>query len=106
MPETILLVEDDDSLRRLAERLLTKLGYGGVVAANADAAVARCRDSAAEIQLLITDVFMPNINGLELAQRLLAIRPAMKVLYVSGSPESLQGKATLPPGANFLQKPY
>jgi two-component system cell cycle sensor histidine kinase/response regulator CckA len=106
MAETILLVEDDDSLRRLAQRLLAKLGYSVMAAENGDAAVVTCRDCPDEIQLLITDVFMPDIGGPELAKRLLATRPAMKVLFVSGSSEALRDKGMLPQGANFLQKPY
>jgi CheY-like chemotaxis protein len=106
MAETILLVEDDDALLRLAQRLLTKLGYSVLVAGNGEDAVASCRDFQDEIQLLIADVFMPDIGGPELATRLLAIRPAMKVLYVSGNNEALLVKGMLAPGANFLQKPY
>jgi CheY-like chemotaxis protein len=106
MAETILLVDDDESLRRLAQRLLGRLGYGVVLAEDGDTAVASCRDWPEDIQLLITDVFMPDIGGVELAARLLAIRPAMKVLFVSGSSEALRDTARLPQGANFLQKPY
>jgi two-component system cell cycle sensor histidine kinase/response regulator CckA len=105
MAETILLVEDDETLRRLAQRLLTKLGYGVMVAGTGEAAVTSCRDFPDEIQLLITDVFMPDIGGPELAFRLLAMRPAMKVLYISGN-EAARDSGLLPPDANFLQKPY
>ena len=106
MPETILLVEDDESLRRLAQRLLLKLGYSVIVAGDAETAVAGCRDCPTDIQLLITDVFMPDIGGPELAKRLLAIRPAMKVLYVSGSSEALHDAGVLAQSPHFLQKPY
>jgi CheY-like chemotaxis protein len=106
MAETILLVEDDESLRRLAQRLLSKLGYRVVAAGNGDEAVAGCRDCPDEIQLLVTDVFMPDIGGPDLARRLLEIRPAMKVLFVSGSSEALRDAAIAQQGANFLQKPY
>jgi two-component system cell cycle sensor histidine kinase/response regulator CckA len=106
MAETILVVEDDDGLRRLAQRLLTKLGYRVMAAGTGDAALAACRDCPDDIRLLITDVFMPDIGGPELATRLLGLRPGMKVLYVSGSNEALQDKGILTQGANFLQKPY
>jgi two-component system cell cycle sensor histidine kinase/response regulator CckA len=105
MTETILLVEDDGSLRRLGERLLTKLGYHVLPASDGWAAIAHCQDHAGEIQLLITDVFMPDVSGPELAKRLLALRSGMKVLYVSGSDEVLRGGA-LTRDVNFLQKPY
>jgi len=103
---TILLVEDDPSLRRLAERLLGKLGYTVRAAGDAVTAEAQCRECPEEITLLITDVFMPDIGGPELAARLLAIRPGMKVLYVSGNEEVLQDPRARTHGANFLQKPY
>ena len=105
MAETVLLVEDDPGLRRLAARLLTKLGYTVVAAAGADSAVARYRDNVDGIDLLITDVFMPDVGGPELARRLLVIRPDLKVLYVSGSNEALESGA-LAADANFLLKPF
>lgn len=106
MAETILLVEDEPSLRRLSQRLLTKLGYNVRVAENGDAAIASCRECPDTIELLITDVFMPDVGGPELARRLAAIRPHMKVLFVSGSNEALHDKGLLTEGDNFLQKPF
>ena len=84
MPETVLLVEDDPSLRRLVERLLAKFGYTVIVATGAEGAIARFTNSDIGVDLLITDVNMPGMRGPELAQRLLASRPGLKVLYVSG----------------------
>jgi two-component system cell cycle sensor histidine kinase/response regulator CckA len=106
MPDTILLVEDDESLRRLAQRLLVKLGYNVLAAGDGWAAIAQCQEFPDEIQLLITDVFMPDVGGPVLAKRLLAIRPAMKVLYVSGSNEALLDADVLTHASHFLQKPY
>jgi two-component system cell cycle sensor histidine kinase/response regulator CckA len=106
MTETILLVDDDATLRRLAERLLVKTGYSVLLAGDGGTAIAHCRDSSAEIHLLITDVFMPDVNGPELAKQLLAIRPTMKVLYVSGNDEALRSGGPFTVAANFLQKPY
>jgi CheY-like chemotaxis protein len=106
MTETILLVEDDESLRRLAQRLLVKFGYEVIAFGDGAAALAGCRDSPAEIQLLITDVFMPDIGGPELAERLLAIRPSMKVLYVSGNESAIQPGGPLAKSSPFLVKPY
>jgi two-component system, cell cycle sensor histidine kinase and response regulator CckA len=106
MNETILLVEDDEGLRRLAQRLLAKLGYTVLAAGDGKTAVATCRDSANDIKLLITDVFMPDIGGPELAQKLLEILPAMKVLYVSGSDAALSDAGIPAPSSHFLQKPY
>jgi two-component system cell cycle sensor histidine kinase/response regulator CckA len=106
MNETILLVEDDESLRRLAQRLLTKLGYKVLAAADGWAAIAHCESGSDDIHLLITDVFMPDIGGPELAKRLLAIRPGLKVMYVSGSNEALYEAGVIEKAASFLQKPY
>jgi two-component system cell cycle sensor histidine kinase/response regulator CckA len=106
MNKTILLVEDDESLRRLADRLLRKLGCRVLAAANGSAAIAHCQSHSGDIDLLITDVFMPEIDGPELVKRLLAIRPALKVLFVSGSDEELYDTGVIEPTANFLHKPY
>jgi CheY-like chemotaxis protein len=106
MNETILLVEDDESLRRLAARLLGKLGYKVLAAADGWAAIAECENNPDDIHLLVTDVFMPDIGGPELAKRLLAIRPALKVLYVSGSNEALNDAGLIAQAAHFVQKPY
>ena len=105
MVETILLVEDDASLRRLAERLVSKLGYAPLVADGPARAVQIAATHTGHIDLLITDIFMPEIGGPELARQLLVTRPDMKVLYVSGSPDPAEN-GMLPPGAHFLQKPY
>src|SRR5262245_16779828 len=105
MAETVLLVEDDPSLRRLAERVLTKLGYDVIVASDAESAVATGRDLKKPIDLLITDVFMPMTGGPELAERLSRLRPGLKVLYVSGSLDTVVDRL-ITPGADFLQKPF
>ncbi len=105
MAETVLLVEDDPSLRRLAERVLAKLGYDVIVAAGAESALSIGRDLRNPIDLLITDVFMPNVGGAQLAGQLATLRPGLRVLYISGSSET-QIDRVLTPGANFLQKPF
>jgi PAS domain S-box-containing protein len=102
---TILLVEDEDSLRELNHKLLESMGYKVIEAANgADAirTVGQCRD---RIQLLVTDVVMPGMTGRELAERLVASYPKLKVLYVSGYTDDAIMR-TLAPGVAFLQKPF
>jgi PAS domain S-box-containing protein len=105
--ETILLVEDEDSVRDLSHRLLESMGYRVMGAANgADAMciAGTCRDP---IQLLVTDVVMPGMNGQELAELLVAKRSQMKVLYVSGhSDDVIVNYALLKSGVAFLQKPF
>jgi CheY-like chemotaxis protein len=104
---TILLVEDEDSLRELIHRLLESMGYRVMEAANGADAIriaGQCTDS---IQLLITDVVMPGMSGRELAELLLAMRTQMKVLYVSGHTDDvIVHHAILKRGVAFLQKPF
>ncbi|MBI3653729.1 MAG: response regulator [Acidobacteria bacterium] len=82
--ETILLVEDEEALRQMVSRSLTMLGYTVLEASNGSAALALCAAYAEEIHLLITDVIMPHLNGVELAEQIAALRPAIKVLFMTG----------------------
>jgi CheY-like chemotaxis protein len=104
---TILLVEDEGSLRELSRRLLESMGYRVMDAANGADAIriaGRCRDP---IHLLVTDVVMPGMNGCELAELLAATRSRMKVLYVSGHTEDVIVQyPLLKSGVAFLQRPF
>jgi CheY-like chemotaxis protein len=82
--ETILLVEDEEQLRALGQQILSKSGYRVLVADSPVDALAICQSYEGQIHLLLTDVVMPLMNGRELAERAARLRPAMKVLYVSG----------------------
>ncbi|MFY9647888.1 MAG: ATP-binding protein, partial [Terriglobales bacterium] len=104
---TILLVEDEVSLRQLSHQLLESMGYKVMKAANGVEAIRIARQCLIPIHLLITDVVMPGMNGRELAELLCATRPQMKVLYVSGhTDDMLVQYAIFKPGASFLQKPF
>jgi PAS domain S-box-containing protein len=104
---TILLVEDEESLRELSHRLLESMGYGVMEAANGADAIRIAGQCPDPIQLLITDVVMPGMSGRQLAELLLAMRSQMKVLYVSGHTEDvIVHHAILKPGVAFLQKPF
>ncbi|MFZ0687511.1 MAG: PAS domain S-box protein [Terriglobales bacterium] len=104
---TILLVEDEVSLRQLSHQLLESMGYKVMKAANGAEAIRIARQCLIPIHLLITDVVMPGMNGRELAELLCATRPQMKVLYVSGhTDDMLVQYAIFKPGASFLQKPF
>jgi CheY-like chemotaxis protein len=105
--ETILLAEDDEPLRRLAQELLVKLGYRVLEAADPTAALALARSYPGEIHIVVSDVVMPGQSGLQLARQLAADRPQVKVLFMSGyTDEAIVRHGLLDAGTNFLQKPF
>jgi PAS domain S-box-containing protein len=105
--ETILLAEDEANLRYLARQFLEKQGYKVIEAADGAAAMQIAVAHEGVINLLLTDVIMPGMNGRELAQRISEIRPQTKVLYMSGYTENVIGHdGTLDAGVSLLQKPF
>ncbi len=105
--ETVLMAEDDDLLRPLAQNVLEKFGYTVLAAANADAALASASGHQGPIHLLVSDVVMPGASGRELARRLAATHPETKVLFVSGyTDDAIVHHGMLEPGLNYLQKPF
>jgi PAS domain S-box-containing protein len=104
---TILLVEDDDMVRALAEEQLAGRGYHVLTAADGPRALALVRNSAAEITLLVTDVIMPGMNGKELYEALCPLRPGLRVVYISGYSDDILGhQGVLTPGTHFIAKPF
>jgi two-component system cell cycle sensor histidine kinase/response regulator CckA len=105
--ETILLAEDDAHVREVARRALERVGYLVLPASDAEAAVAAADRHPGHIHLLITDVVLPRMSGRELAARLAIHRPAIKVLYVSGTSDgAIARHRMLEPGIEFLEKPF
>lgn len=82
--ETILLVEDEKAVRILVERLLTRMGYRVLSAADADEAIALYREQGSSVHLLLSDIVMPGINGVELSRILRGMNPDLKVVFISG----------------------
>ena len=85
--ETVLLVEDQAEVRAVARDILQRYGYDVLDAPSARAALAVCEQHTGTIHLLLTDVVMPHMNGRELAERALQLRPRMRVLFMSGYTE-------------------
>ena len=105
--ETILLVDDEDSLRIVVVDLLRQLGYQVLSAASGKEALALSEEHSGKIDLLVTDVIMDELPGPELAEILLAARPDMKVIFISGYAEgSLAPDGVLKPGTILVQKPF
>jgi signal transduction histidine kinase/FixJ family two-component response regulator len=103
--ETILLVEDEDALRFLTRNMLERFGYKVFEARDSVEACAVSANQKSSIDLLLTDIVMPGMNGRDLADRLVSERPDMKVVYMSGYTGQGIGERVLPPGSYFLSKP-
>ena len=105
--ETILLVEDEHGVRELVRDMLAMAGYNVLEAATPVDAERMSREATCAIDLLLTDVVMPEMTGLELSNRLRQHRPGLRVMYMSGFPElSFGGGQTQAPGSHFINKPF
>ena len=104
-PATILLVDDDEALRRFVRRILIEQGFHVIEASDGAEALEVASAYAEPVDLLLTDVIMPKVNGLVLAQRLLQKRPGIGVLYMSGYVEKSMLLAKHPESI-LLQKPF
>ena len=105
--ETVLLVEDDDLVRKMAHLVLESAGYVVLEAAKTADALSICQDYKGPIDLLLTDVIMPQMNGRELVERVASLRPDTKVLYMSGYTDNvIVHHGVLESKISFLQKPF
>jgi nitrogen-specific signal transduction histidine kinase/CheY-like chemotaxis protein len=104
--EIVLVVEDEEGVRRLLTQVLSMRGYRVLEAADGEQALQIFAERGEEIGLVLTDVIMPKIGGAELAQRLLALRPELRLVFMSGYPDDqLSGAVRFPAGRRFLRKP-
>lgn len=105
---TVLVVEDDDLVRELVTSSLAGIGYTPIIAANAVEAIELCSSSVgSRICLVLSDVVMPGMNGMELRDRICAARPGMRVLFMSGyTSDVIVKNGILKPGVHFIQKPF
>jgi CheY-like chemotaxis protein len=105
--ETVLLVEDEQAVRAVAASMLRRQGYVVLEAPGPRQALDLAAHHAGQIDLLLTDVVMPDMNGREVANRLTALRPTLRVLYVSGyTDDAIARHGVLDAGTSFLQKPF
>jgi two-component system, cell cycle sensor histidine kinase and response regulator CckA len=105
--ETILLVEDEPSILKMTTRMLERFGYRVVAAGTPGEAIRIARDYPGELNLLMTDVVMPEMNGRELAKNILTIHPNLKRLFMSGyTANVIAHHGVLDKGVNFIQKPF
>ena len=105
--ETVLLVEDDSVILYVSQAMLEQLGYSVLMAGTPGEALLQAKTHAAEIQLLITDVVMPEMNGRDLSKLISDIKPGLKCLFISGyTANVIAHHGVLDEGVNFLQKPF
>ncbi|HMQ51504.1 MAG TPA: response regulator, partial [Anaerolineae bacterium] len=105
--ETVLLAEDEELVRALTRQVLEMNGYTVLEASHGGEALLLAEQHPEAIDLLLTDVIMPHMSGNDLAKRLAALHPGMKVLYISGyTDQAIAHYGVLEPDLFFLQKPF
>ncbi|MDA3926753.1 MAG: response regulator [Kiritimatiellae bacterium] len=105
--ETVLLVEDEPSILAIGKRMLESLGYRVLTAGRPEEAIALAEKLASEIHLLLTDVIMPRMNGMDLATRLSLGRPGLKYMFMSGyTADIISKQGIVKEGVLFIQKPF
>jgi PAS domain S-box-containing protein len=105
--QTILLVEDEEKVRRLAERILAENGYRVLTAADGQGALEFAKSHGGPIDLLLTDVVMPRLSGPQLAQELRALRPQLRALFMSGyTGEVISRHGAVEEGVALIEKPF
>jgi two-component system cell cycle sensor histidine kinase/response regulator CckA len=106
-PETILIVEDEEAVRGLVRRVLQAAGYDVIAAASGAEALELCRSTERRIDLVLTDIVLPGMDGFEVARRLLALHPAARTLFMSGySDRRIPAPSELDKDVGLLEKPF
>jgi CheY-like chemotaxis protein len=105
--ETVLLVEDESAVRDITRRILTRAGYRVLAAGDSTEALEATKLLDEPVNLILTDVVMPRMNGRELADRIAERWPGIKVVYMSGyTDEAIVHHGVLDPGLHFISKPF
>ena len=105
--ETILVAEDSESLREMAQEYLESIGYTVLSAVSGEKALQWAKDFQGPIHLLLTDVVMPEMSGPELANQMASLRPGVRIIFTSGyTVDAVAGQGILDPNVAFIQKPY
>jgi len=105
--ETILLVEDEPSILGMTKLMLESFGYRVLATSDANEAIELARQHAADIDLLLSDVILPEMNGKELKEKLISLCPGLKTLFMSGyTGDIITRRGVLTDGAHFIQKPF
>jgi len=105
--ETILVVEDEESVLRLTKAILERAGYAVLTAQSPAEAVSCAAEYSGQLHLLVTDVIMPGMNGVDLRDRIVAMRPDIKILFMSGySEDVIAQRGVVEGGIHFMEKPF
>jgi DNA-binding NtrC family response regulator len=104
-PVTILLVDDEQSVRAIVVKILRRAKYNVIEAENGETALQIAKTHPGKIDIVITDMFMPGLRGPEVVQALTPMRPGLRALFMSGYADQ-DSRTSVPSGANFLSKPF
>jgi CheY-like chemotaxis protein len=104
-PLTILLVDDEDSVRAIVVKILRRAKYNVLEAENGEAAIRIAETHPGKIDVVITDMYMPGLRGREVVERIAPARPGLRALFISGYADQ-DVRTGVPEGANFLNKPF
>src|SRR5882724_2575069 len=104
---TVLVVDDEEDLRDIMRRMLERRGFATLTAGDSQQAIAACREHPGEIDILVTDLGLPGVSGGELSRDAIALRPGMRVVYISGLPKDIAVADGLIDGdALLVKKPF